>query len=84
MTDDLRGRVVVVTGATRGIGLGVARHLGSRGARVVITGRREPGVSEASDALDAIGVEHLAAVADVADRDAMVAIVDEAAERWGR
>ena len=51
---------------------------------MVITGRREPGVSEASDALDAIGVEHLAAVADVADRDAMVALVDEAAERWGR
>lgn len=84
MIDDLRERVVVVTGATRGIGLGIARHLGSRGARVVITGRREPGVAEASHALDALGVEHLAAAVDVADRDAMVALVDEAADRWGR
>lgn len=84
MIDDLRERVVVVTGATRGIGLGIARHLGSRGARVVITGRREPGVAEASHALDALGVEHLATAVDVADRDAMVALVDEAADRWGR
>ena len=45
---DLADRVVVVTGATRGIGLGLARHLGGLGARLVVTGRRQERVAAAS------------------------------------
>jgi NAD(P)-dependent dehydrogenase (short-subunit alcohol dehydrogenase family) len=76
--------VVVITGATRGIGLGLARHIGGLGARLVITGRNQERISTASAALDALGVEHLASVADVSDREAMLAVASEAAERWGR
>lgn len=81
---DLRDRVIVVTGATRGIGLGLARHLGGIGARVVITGRNEQRVSAASADLDGLAVEHLACVADVSDREAMRAVAGEALAKWGR
>ncbi|GAB7051882.1 SDR family oxidoreductase [Catenuloplanes indicus] len=50
MTDDstgLAGRTAVVTGASRGIGLGIARRLIDRGANVVITARREDALAEA-------------------------------------
>ena len=81
---DLRDRVILITGATKGIGLGLARHLGGLGARVLITGRRDERVAAASGELDGLGVEHLAVVADVSDREAMLAVVAEAVERWGR
>lgn len=50
MGEDLSGRVALVTGATRGIGLGIARELVSRGARVCITARK-PDELEAAVAL---------------------------------
>ena len=81
---DLRGRVVIVTGGTRGIGLGVARHLGRRGATVVITGRRQARLDEASTMLDAEGITHLAAIADVADRDRAFELVDETVTAFDR
>lgn len=86
MTDlaDLADRVVVVTGATRGIGLGLARHLGGLGARVVITGRRPERVAAASDELAALGIDHLARAVDVADRDAMLALVAATMHEWDR
>ena len=67
---DLADHVVIVTGATRGIGLGVARHLGGLGVRVVITGRKQGRLDAASAELGELGVEHLAVRGDVADRDA--------------
>lgn len=81
---DLQGRVIIITGGTRGIGLGVAHHLGRRGARLVVTGRRRSRLDDASAALDAEGIEHLAAIADVADRDRSFALVAETIERFGR
>ena len=80
----LQDRVVVITGATKGIGLGLARHIGTLGARVVVTGRRQPRIDDAAAELTALGIDHLARAADVSDRDAMFALVDDAVGRWGR
>ncbi|HEV2770498.1 MAG TPA: SDR family oxidoreductase, partial [Solirubrobacteraceae bacterium] len=67
------GRVCVVTGASRGIGLATARLLAADGARVLLVGRDEGRVAEAARA---VGGERLAA--DVTDPRAAEAIVERA------
>jgi NAD(P)-dependent dehydrogenase (short-subunit alcohol dehydrogenase family) len=81
---DLVDRVVVITGATRGIGRGLARHIGGLGARVVITGRTQERVADAAAELGALGIDHLARAVDVSDRDATLALATETMDRWGR
>ncbi|MDW3219792.1 MAG: SDR family oxidoreductase [Acidimicrobiales bacterium] len=81
---DLDGRVVIVTGGTRGIGIGIARHVGGLGARVVVTGRKADGVEAAAAELTDLGIDHLARVADAADADASRGLVVDALARWGR
>ena len=81
---DLDGRTIIITGGTRGIGLGLAHHLGRSGASIVITGRRQHRLEETSAALTSEGIDHLALVADVADRARAVEVVDATIERFGR
>ena len=76
------GKVALVTGASRGIGLGIARALLEAGARVCITGRKQAGLDEALAELDA-GAAVLAvpgASHDPAHRAQAVAAV---LDRWG-
>ncbi|RQG90175.1 beta-ketoacyl-ACP reductase [Natrarchaeobius halalkaliphilus] len=64
------GRTCVVTGSARGIGRGIAQHLGERGANVVINYRSsEEAALEAVDAIETAGGSAVTARADVADRD---------------
>lgn len=74
----------MVTGGSKGIGLGVARHLGALGAGVTITGRKQPALDAASAELSELGVDHLALVADTSDRDRTHAMVAATVERFGR
>src|SRR5207244_9657174 len=54
---DLSGRHALVTGASRGIGLAIARALGQRGAAVTITGRKEETLRAVADGLRAEGID---------------------------
>jgi 3-oxoacyl-[acyl-carrier protein] reductase len=82
---ELDGRVAVVTGGTRGIGLATCRALATGGATVVLTGRDEQTAAlrakELATELDAVveGVE-----LDVTDSAAVTAVVRGAARRHGR
>jgi NAD(P)-dependent dehydrogenase (short-subunit alcohol dehydrogenase family) len=80
----VRGRVVIVTGASRGIGRGIALHLAREGAHCVVTGRKADRLERLAQELTAIGADHLAHVGDVADRDDAFSIVEEALDRYGR
>ncbi|GIH80832.1 SDR family oxidoreductase [Planobispora longispora] len=75
-------RTVVVTGGTRGIGLGLVRAFLDRGHRVALCGSRAETVGKATAGLP--GSEILGLVADVTDRDQVRALWDGAAERFGR
>jgi NAD(P)-dependent dehydrogenase (short-subunit alcohol dehydrogenase family) len=81
---DLAGRVVIVTGGSRGIGRGVAHHLAKAGAHLVVTGRKQEALDAVSSELDALGAEHLAAQVNTADRDGMFELVATTVERFGR
>ncbi|WP_436757319.1 SDR family oxidoreductase [Streptosporangium sp. V21-05] len=82
---------IVLTGGTRGIGLGMARAFLERGHRVALCGSRADSVESAlaelagpSGAAGAAGRDVLAMVADVADRSQVQALWDAAAGRFGR
>ncbi|KAB0682805.1 glucose 1-dehydrogenase [Aureimonas leprariae] len=70
---DLRGRVALVTGSNRGIGLALAEGLGRAGARVVVNGRSAEQTGSAVAALTATGIEAAAAVFDVTDAEGVAA-----------
>lgn len=84
MSDELAGRTAVVTGATRGIGYGIAHELLSRGANVVITARKADELAAAVDSLSVVGDGRIAASRGSADdaehQDATLAL---AAEEFG-
>lgn len=79
---DLTGRVVWVTGSSRGIGAGVARHLARHGAAVVVHGRRDDAVAEIAAELGPTGGS--AVTGDVRDPDAVAAMVAAIDARHGR
>lgn len=76
-------RVVVVTGGTRGIGLGLTRELLARECRVVICGRTPASVAKALAELDA-GIRVTGLPADVTSRESLQALWDHAVATYGR
>jgi len=80
----LSEQVVVVTGASGGLGRAVARLAGARGARVVVTARGVDGLDACVAEIAAAGSEAYAVVADVAVLDDCHRVVEEAIDRFGR
>jgi gluconate 5-dehydrogenase len=80
---DLTGKVAIVTGGSRGLGLEMAEGLGEAGAAVVITARREPDLQEAEAHLKAKGIPVLAFQGSVADPASVEALVAVTRERFG-
>ncbi|MBA3258592.1 MAG: SDR family oxidoreductase [Gemmatimonadales bacterium] len=79
----LRGRTVLVTGGSRGLGLALAREVAAQGARVAICGRDPDALDRARTALERIGSEVMAVECDVGDRAAVRAMVAAVSRRLG-
>jgi gluconate 5-dehydrogenase len=79
----LDGRVALVTGGSRGLGLQTARALGEAGCKVAISARKEGELAEAKTVLEAEGIEVFAVVNDLQQFEGIPALVEAVVQRFG-
>lgn len=82
---DLKGKVAIVTGASRGIGRHIALQLAQRGADVAINYRsRESEADDVVKEIEAIGVRAQAIKADISKMPEARSLISQVHEQWGR
>ena len=81
---DLSGRLILITGATRGLGRAVAIAAAAAGAEIIITGRTIGALEEVDDEIKASGSSATIVELDMKDTAAMPRLAAAIAERWGR
>jgi len=80
----LSGRVAVITGGSRGLGLVIARHLAAKGVNLVICSRSKDQLDAAQQELTALGAQVLALQCDVTDQSQVNKLVAAAINRYGK
>jgi gluconate 5-dehydrogenase len=81
---DLQGRVALVTGGSRGLGLQMAEALGEMGARLALTARKKDELDEAVAHLKAQGIEAAAWVCDLGKREQIAPVVEQILAKLGK
>lgn len=81
---DLENKVVIITGASSGIGEATATKLASLGAKVVLTARREERLNEIKEKIEENGGVALAMTADVTKKDHFKALTENILSKFGR
>ncbi len=84
MSNSIAGKVVVITGASSGLGEAAARLLSAEGASVVLGARRVDRIQSLADELAGRGAKALAVGTDVTHREQVQALVDAAVQKYGR
>jgi gluconate 5-dehydrogenase len=80
---DLTGRVSLITGGSRGLGLQMGEALGEMGAKLAITARKRDELEAAVGHLAGLGIEAVPFVCDLGDPRAPAPMVDAVLERFG-
>jgi len=81
---DLRGKVAIVTGSSRGLGLASAAGMAEHGAKVVISGRKADACDAAVAQIEAAGGEAMAVPCNIGRKEEVQHLVDAALAKWGR
>lgn len=84
MTQNIEGKVVVITGASSGLGAAAARLLADQGATVVLGARRTDRIRALASTITKKGGKALAVETDVTDKDQVRKLVERAVETFGR
>lgn len=84
MENYIKGKVVVITGASSGMGEAAAKHLSALGAIVVLGARRADRIEKLAKEIQENGGQSLAIAMDVTKRDQVKKLVDLAVEKFGR
>ena len=75
-------KIVLITGATSGIGLGCARKFAENGDKLILTGRNEQRLAEIARELTGKGTQVMTLAFDVRDRDKATRYIEELPEEW--
>ncbi|PYE22378.1 NADP-dependent 3-hydroxy acid dehydrogenase YdfG [Rhizobium sp. PP-CC-3A-592] len=84
MTHNIENKVVVITGASSGIGEATARHLAGHGAKVVLGARRVERLGALVSDIEAAGGQALAVATDVTNRTDVATLLDASVKAFGR
>lgn len=79
----LHGKIVLITGGSRGLGLALAREMSRQGARIAICGRDPESLERAHASLVRLGADVVAIPCDVTDQDSVGGLVQEVQRRLG-
>ncbi len=82
--NQLKGKVALITGGTKGIGYGIAQALLAQGMRVAITGRTQESATTAAESLGRLGEEVLALRSDVTTYSSQEEAVSTVIDQWGQ
>lgn len=83
MLTSIQGKTVLITGASKGIGRGIAKVFAKQGANTVIVARHLDAAQAVADELKAAGYEAMGVAADVSDKASLQAAVQTAVEAYG-
>lgn len=84
MTDNIKNKVIVITGASSGMGEAAARHLAHKGAKLVLAARRSDRIDVLAKEINAQGGTAIAVATDVTREDDVKKLVDTAVNQLGR
>lgn len=84
MNPNLSNKVVVITGASSGLGEATARHLAAQGAKVVLGARRAERLQQLVNDIQSAGGQALAVATDVSRREDVAHLVQQAIAQFGR
>ncbi len=80
----MKDKVVIITGGSSGIGKALAEEFGSKGSKILITGRKEKALSEALEDLRSKGIEAESIVSDVSKEEDNRRMADYAIKKFGK
>ena len=80
---DLKGKVAVITGSSRGIGRAIAERMAEHGAKVVVTSRKLDACEEVVRAIRAKGGEAFAHACNIGRKEDLQALVNATIQKWG-
>jgi len=84
MLFDLKGKVAIITGSSRGIGRAIALRMAEHGAKVVVSSRKAEACEKVADEIKAAGGEAIVVPCNVSDKAQLQALVDATNTQWGR